>query len=1026
MIFSYIDPGTGSMLISATIALFSVAFFMIKGVIYRKFNLSGEKGQVLDPNKHYGLVFYSEGKQYWNVFKPLLLECSRRGIQATFLTSDKNDPALTSELDGIEAIYIGSGREGYFSLNRLNADMVVMTTPGLDVLEIKRSNNVKHYVHLTHAPGCVAGYKSYALDYFDSVLIGGEGDIDVIRFYEELRNLPAKEIEVIGHTYVDVYREILKERNYDYSMFNDRRRTVLVSPTWSNHGLLTKYGKTLLQKLVDIDSYNVIIRPHPQSLLTEKDMIEDLQKLFPNSDHLIWDTEVENLRAMSHADIMISDYSGIIFDFFMLFNKPILTLRSHYEKRGRDVIDLPEDPWDIQTLDKIGATLTSSDIDNLTDIINETILLYGDNNSVEADTIANFNKYPNESGVRGVDFIEGKLKEIQQEAMVVLDNDQPSTRFSNSNNVFKAEISGDKKSLLSNLISSMFSPAFFYQATVASVLLTLYIYLGLRIFPIDGLNYQFFSRLLPYSVLVLGIFFVTTLILVIIIGKGNFSFSKEMERLSLKNILLIALPLTPILVYIVSNQDILSIQSSLYVFAYFAVISVFSIVLVPWLVSPLLDQNFSIAVGVGYLFTVFNMASFGRATSVKQITLILILLFLGVFFALFIRQKKTLMFVGIIFLTTTLTVSVFGQEKEIIQAEPNSNGYISAITQFTENKTAQKNPDVFILVYDSYSNQETMESYGFDNSEQIDFLLNERFTIYDGTYSVGASSLVSMGRMIGAESVEGGNQELRQVIAGDTPSFHTLRENGYFMQSVQTSDYMTKDHTPKHDFAFPDGRHSIGAHRIIIDAVIEGEFRFDAEFSDTTYDDFVNAKTTALSYNTQQPKYLYSHSDFPGHSQNSGVLRPDESERHFGGLDVANREMRQDIETIRSMNRDAIIIIAGDHGPYLTKNGIELEGEFDISEVDALDIQDRFGTFLAISWPENDIENNYDIKVIQDVIPAVIAYIFDDVSLYEPLRMDRQLVYTSVISGADVKDGIIIGGLDDGKPLFKVNGMRRR
>ena len=91
MMFTYIDPGTGSMLISATIALFSVAFFMLKGLVYRKFNLSGEKGQVLDPNKHYGLVFYSEGKQYWNVFKPLVLECQRREIPITFLSSDKDD-----------------------------------------------------------------------------------------------------------------------------------------------------------------------------------------------------------------------------------------------------------------------------------------------------------------------------------------------------------------------------------------------------------------------------------------------------------------------------------------------------------------------------------------------------------------------------------------------------------------------------------------------------------------------------------------------------------------------------------------------------------------------------------------------------------------------------------------------------------------------------------------------------------------------------------------------------------------------
>ena len=419
------------------------------------------------------------------------------------------------------------------------------------------------------------------------------------------------------------------------------------------------------------------------------------------------------------------------------------------------------------------------------------------------------------------------------------------------------------------------------------------------------------------------------------------------------------------------------------------------------------------------------MASFGRTTSVRQISFVLAFLLISVFFGLFIKQKKTLMFVGIIFLSANLGVSVFGQEKDE-STHGVESGQKSAIALHTENKTIKYNPDVFILVYDSYSNQETMEGYGYDNQKQIDYLLDDGFSIYDGTYSIGGSSIVSMAHMLEAQSIDSGNEEMRRMVAGASSSYVSFKENDYFMQSVQTSDYMTKDHIPKHDFSFPEANNSIAAHRIIIDAVIEGEFRFDAEFSYTTYDDFVGAKKHALSYKTDKSKFLYSHSDFPGHSQNSGVLRPDESELHFGGLDVANIEMRNDIETIRSMNRDAIIIIAGDHGPYLTKNGIGLVGDYDISEVTAFDIQDRYGTFLAISWPDNEAHKNYDIMTIQDVIPAVISYMYDDVELYEKLRMNSSLIYTNIISGANVDNRIVVGGMDDGKPLFQVNGIRKR
>ena len=345
MLVLYIDPGTGSMLISATIALFSVAFFMLKGVIYRKFGVGGDKGEALDLSQSYGLVFYSEGRQYWNVFRPLVEECGERNIPAYYFTSDLEDPGLKANIEGVKAMYIGSGREAYFALNRLKADVVVMTTPGLDVLEIKRSKSVKHYIHISHSTSSCATYKSYGTDYYDSVLIGGDGDQRLIRELESKRPIKEKEIEVIGHTYLDVLRQRLDEEHYEYTYFENKRTTVLVSPTWGSHGLLAKYGDELLGKLEEADQFNVIIRPHPQSLVSDIEVMDHLMKKYPANENRVWDRETENLKAMAHADVMISDFSGIIFDFFTLFKKPIITFHSQFEKRGKDAMDIDDELW---------------------------------------------------------------------------------------------------------------------------------------------------------------------------------------------------------------------------------------------------------------------------------------------------------------------------------------------------------------------------------------------------------------------------------------------------------------------------------------------------------------------------------------------------------------------------------------------------------------------------------------------------------------------------------------------------------
>jgi hypothetical protein len=127
--------------------------------------------------------------------------------------------------------------------------------------------------------------------------------------------------------------------------------------------------------------------------------------------------------------------------------------------------------------------------------------------------------------------------------------------------------------------------------------------------------------------------------------------------------------------------------------------------------------------------------------------------------------------------------------------------------------------------------------------------------------------------------------------------------------------------------------------------------------------------------------------------------------------------MRQDLALILEHDPEAIVIISGDHGPYLTKNCYITGNEYDISEITRLDIQDRYGTFLAIKWPSADFEAYDEITVLQDLFPVIFAYMYEDQGLLrskvEPITSDEIR-----ISSAKVSNGIIVGGVDDGEPLF--------
>ena len=364
----YIDPGTGSMLFSVLIGFVSIFFFAAKTALIKIKTLplwyKKKDGDVISSSSK-DIVIYSEGKQYWNVFRPVLEELNRRKIPVTFYTSDENDLCFDFKSEFVTTSFIGKGNKAYATLNLLEADIVLMTTPGLDVYQLKRSKMVKHYSHILHAPVDATLYRLFSFDYFDSVLLTGDYQAESIRLLEKRRGVSEKQLISIGCTYLDVLKEKLaalpKKESSD-------KRTVLVSPSWGENGLLKKYGITLLKPLAQ-SGHNVIVRPHPQSSIVEKAMLEELQKQLSSFSNVEWDFERENIKSMSRSDVMISDFSGIIFDYMFLFERPVFYTGYDFDKRAYDASDVPENPWMFTKLEELGIRLEEKDFENIGNVV---------------------------------------------------------------------------------------------------------------------------------------------------------------------------------------------------------------------------------------------------------------------------------------------------------------------------------------------------------------------------------------------------------------------------------------------------------------------------------------------------------------------------------------------------------------------------------------------------------------------------------------------------------------------------------
>ena len=417
----YIDPGTGSMLFTLLLGLIGAVAYAIRvGVMKMKQKVFGKVKE--DPNR-LPFVIFSDNKRYWNIFLPVIREMTARQKEILYLTASEDDPAFQYNEEHFRAEYIGEGNQMFARLNSLNAVIVLSTTPGLDVYQWKRAPKVKWYVHIPHAASEICLYRMFGIDYYDAILLSGQYQADDVRALETLRNLPEKEIRFIGIPYMDEMAKKAAEgaeapvegAPAEAGIAADageteKKPTVLLAPSWESSAILARYSGEIIEVLLRT-GYHVIVRPHPQSFTAEKDLLEKLMKDYPASADLEWNRDLDNSAVLKRSDIMISDFSGVIFEFSLIYNKPVIYTDPDFDLSPYDAWWLKKQVWTVSALPRLGQCLTEENMPKLKAVIDECLLdpRYEEGRrQVREETWM----YPGEGAKRAADYLCEKYKEL--------------------------------------------------------------------------------------------------------------------------------------------------------------------------------------------------------------------------------------------------------------------------------------------------------------------------------------------------------------------------------------------------------------------------------------------------------------------------------------------------------------------------------------------------------------------------------------------------------------------------------------
>lgn len=367
--FAYLDPGSGSALVGVITATIGSLIFSIRTLFYRLTGQTKSFNNVRIDEK--SIVLFSEGKAYWGTFKPLINELIRQEIPFRYFTLDIYDPALKIDNKYMKSKRLTLGSFNMSEINNVNAKCVVSTSPniGCKGYPVKKSSNNEKLIHVFHHVGDISIYKKHSLDFYDEVILVGDFQKKAITDLEKRRVLKQKRLISLGALYLDDL--VYNKRKLSDDKRNRETPTVLVGSSWGEKGCLRNYGTKFITQLAD-EGFNVIVRPHPQSKISEPEFLKECQT---STEHpnIVWDMSTSPSGAMNDSDLLISDTSALRFDYAFLYEKPIITLDIKREILSEfEQSDLKENWYDFAA-HQIGTVVDHDSIPQISAIVSTSL-----------------------------------------------------------------------------------------------------------------------------------------------------------------------------------------------------------------------------------------------------------------------------------------------------------------------------------------------------------------------------------------------------------------------------------------------------------------------------------------------------------------------------------------------------------------------------------------------------------------------------------------------------------------------------
>ena len=325
-------------------------------------------------NKH--VVFYSEKSGFWKYYKDIVEELLKRSnLRVHYITNDPDDQIfeIAKREPRIIPYYIGV-KKLITLMMKLDADMIIMTTPDLENFHLKRSYIRKdiEYIYTPHE--CMSmhlGFREDAFDHFDTLLIAGPPQMAEMKKREEVFNLPKKNLVPCGYVLID---DLIADQEKRPPKPEGDRKQILIAPSWNEDNLLDCCVNELITSLMAPDR-RIIVRPHPEYMKRYKPRMDALMKQWEGKtgEGLMFETDFSSNSTIYESDLLVTDWSAIANDYAYSTLRPVLCINTKVKMQNYNWKKLGITPIDFTQRDLIGKSLNKDQLDQVNDVATEML-----------------------------------------------------------------------------------------------------------------------------------------------------------------------------------------------------------------------------------------------------------------------------------------------------------------------------------------------------------------------------------------------------------------------------------------------------------------------------------------------------------------------------------------------------------------------------------------------------------------------------------------------------------------------------